>query len=198
MPSWNIWYEVVLAREDCCTDSVLVCGIESVYNPVDDSKITVEGVIPIAGNYETSSGRGLEPKFSRLKNEDTQKEGLRMELHGGDFNKKRQMAVIEFQCDLDRSGNEGFDTADGQTISAHTSSLFNLDRGNLAKAEAEDEKEDDGKSLTYVSYGSSDDKTDLLRLNWRTKYACENFEDDEDDSSGRSSHWGFFTWFVIM
>ena len=36
-----------------------------------------------------------------------------------------------------------------------------MDRGNLAKAEAEDEKEDDGKSLTYVSYGSSDDKTDL-------------------------------------
>ena len=68
MPSWNLWYEVVLAREDCCTDSVLVCGIESVYNPVDDSKITVEGVIPIAGNYETNSGRGLEPKFSRLKN----------------------------------------------------------------------------------------------------------------------------------
>ena len=127
-----------------------------------------------------------------------------MELHGGHFNKRKQMAIIEFQCDLDRSGNEGFDAADGQTISAHTSDLFNIggaramDRGNLAKADAEDEKEDDGKSLTYISYGSTDDKTDLLRLNWRTKYACEDFEEDEDDSSGKSSRWGFFTWFVIM
>ena len=181
-----------------------MCGIESVYNPVDDTKMTVEGVIPIAGNYETTSGKGLEPKFSRLKSEDTQKEGLRMELHGGHFGKKNQMAIIEFQCDLDRSENEGFDAADGQTISAHSSDLLNIggaramDRGNLAKADAEDEKEDDGKSLTYVSYGSTNDKTDLLRLNWRTKYACEDFEEDEDDSPGQSSHWGFFTWFVIM
>jgi len=156
--------------------------------------MTIEGVIPIAGNYETTSGKGLEPNFSRLKSEDTQKEGLRMELHGGHFNKKNQMVIIEFQCDLDRSGNEGFDAAHGQTIGGART----MDRGNLAKADAEDEKEDDGKSLTYVSYGSTNDKTDLLRLNWRTKYACEDFEEDEDDSPGKNSHWGFFTWFVIM
>jgi hypothetical protein len=180
-----------------------VCGIESVYNSVDDTEMIVEGVIPIAGNYETTNGKGLEPKFSRLKSEDTQREGLRMELHGGQFNKKNQMAIIEFQCDPNRSGNEGFEAADGKTISARAAGLFNLrgvgamGMGSLAKEDAEDEKEDDGKSLTFVSYGSTDDKTDLLRLNWRTKYACEDFEDD-DDSSGKSSHWGFFTWFVIM
>jgi hypothetical protein len=181
-----------------------VCGIESVYNPVDDTKMTVEGVIPIAGNYETTSGKGLEPKFSRLKSEDTQKEGLRMELHGGQFNKKNQMAIIEFQCDLDRSGNEGFEAADGKTISARTEGLVGIpgagamDMESLANDDAEDEKQDDGKSLTFVSYGAKDDKTDLLRLNWRTKYACEDFEDGENDSSGKSSHWGFFTWFIIM
>ena len=62
----------------------------------------------------------------------------------------------------------------------------------------EDDKQDDGKSLTFVSYGSIDDKTDVLRLNWRTKYACEDFEDDDDESSSKGSHWGFFTWFIIM
>jgi hypothetical protein len=181
----------------------IVCGIESVYNPVDDSKMTVEGVIPIAGNYETTNGKGLEPKFSRLKSEDTKKEGLRMELHGGQFNKKNQMAIIEFQCDLDRSGNEGFEAADWKMGEARAVSLLGTRQGaagdvaSLVKDDSEDEKEDDGKSLSFVSYGSTDEKTDLLRLNWRTKYACEDFEDDEGDSSN-SSHWGFFTWFVIM
>ena len=66
------------------------------------------------------------------------------------------------------------------------------------KDDPEDDKQDDGKSLTFVSYGAIDEKTDVLRLNWRTKYACEDFEDDDDDSSNKSSHWGFFTWFIIM
>jgi hypothetical protein len=170
-----------------------------VYNPVDDTKMSVEGVIPIAGNYETSNGKGLEPKFSRLKSEDTQKEGLRMELHGGQFNKKKQMAIIEFQCDLDRTGNEGF--AD---VSARAASLLGkrgaaaMGIGSLVKDDSEDDIEGDGKSLSFVSYGATDDKTDLLRLNWRTKYACEDYEDDDDGSSNKSSHWGFFTWFIIM
>jgi autophagy-related protein 27 len=182
----------------------IVCGIESVYNPVDDTKMTVEGVIPIAGNYETTSGKGLEPKFSRLKSEDTKKEGLRMELHGGQFNKKNQMAIIEFQCDLDRSGNEGFEAADGKMGGARAASLLDTrgtaagDIASLVKHDSEDKEEDDDeKSLSFVSYGPTDDKTDLLRLNWRTKYACEDFEDDDNDSS-TSSHWGFFTWFIIM
>ena len=181
-----------------------VCGIESVSNPVDDTKISVEGVIPIAGNYETSNGKSLEPKFSRLKSEDTQAEGLRMEIHGGQYDRKNQMAIIEFQCDLDRTGNEGFETVNGNMVSNHTAGSLDkrgaaaMGLGGLAKDDPEDDEQDDGKSLSFVSYGATDDKTDLLRLNWRTKYACEDFEDDEDDSSGKSSHWGFFTWLVIM
>lgn len=180
-----------------------VCGIESVYNPVEDSKMVV-GVIPIAGNYETTTGKGLEPKFSRLKSKDTQTEGILMELHGGKFNKKNQMAIIKFQCDLDRSGNEGFEAADGKMILARAAGLLvnrgagAMDIGSLAEDDPEDDKEGDGKSLSFVSYGSTDEKTDLLRLNWRTRYACEDFEDDDDGPSNKSSHWGFFTWFVIM
>jgi autophagy-related protein 27 len=175
-----------------------------VYNPVEDMNMTVEGVIPIAGNYETTNGKGLEPKFSRLKSKDTQTEGLLMELHGGQFNKKNQMAIIEFQCDLDRSGNEGFEAADGKIISTRAAGLLDkrevvaMNIGSLTKEDPKDDSEDDGKSLSFVSYGSTDEKTDLLRLNWRTKYACEDFEDDDGGSSSKNSHWGFFTWFIIM
>jgi hypothetical protein len=182
-----------------------VCGIESSYNPVDDSKITVEGVIPIAGNYETSIGKGLEPKFERLKSKDTQTEGLLMEIHGGQYAKKNQKAVIKFECDLDRTGNEGFEAAEGSMVSEGVAGLLDQKGANatnfgaFVKDDPEDDKQDDGKSLIFVSYGAIDEKTDVLRLNWRTKYACEDFEDDDDDDSSRkSSHWGFFTWFIIM
>ena len=171
---------------------------------MDDTKITVEGVIPIAGNYETSNGKGLEPKFERLKSKDTQTEGLLMEIHGGQYAKKNQKAVIKFECDLDRTGNEGFEAAEGNMVSEGAAGLLDQKGANatnfgaFVKDDPEDDKQDDDKSLTFVSYGAIDDKTDVLRLNWRTKYACEDFEDDDDDSSSKSSHWGFFTWFIIM
>jgi hypothetical protein len=173
---------------------VPVCGIESSYNPVDDTKITVEGVIPIAGNYETSNGKGLEPKFERLKSKDTQTEGLLMEIHGGQYGKKNQKAVVKFECDLDRTGNEGFEAASLPDQKGANATNF----GAFVEDDPEDDEQGDGKSLTFVSYGAVDKKTDVLRLNWRTKYACEDFEDDEDESSGKGSHWGFFTWFIIM
>jgi hypothetical protein len=172
---------------------------------VDDTKITVEGVIPIAGNYETSTGKGLEPKFERLKSKDTQTEGLLMEIHGGQYANKNQKAVIKFECDLDRTGNEGFEAAEGSMVSEGVAGLLDQKGANatnfgaFVKDDPEDDKQDDGKSLIFVSYGAIDEKTDVLRLNWRTKYACEDFEDDDDDDSSRkSSHWGFFTWFIIM
>jgi len=171
---------------------------------VDDTKITVEGVIPIAGNYETSNGKGLEPKFERLKSKDTQTEGLLMEIHGGQYAKKNQKAVIKFECDLDRTGNEGFEAVEGNMVSEGAGGLLDQKGANstnfgaFVKDDPEDDKQDDGKSLTFVSYDAIDEKTDVLRLNWRTKYACEDFEDDDDDSSNKSSHWGFFTWFIIM
>lgn len=124
-----------------------------------------------------------------------------MELHGGQYDKKNQMAIIEFQCDRDRSGNEGFEAVGGRMVSSRAVDFLDKkgtsarDIGSLAD-DPEDDKQDDEKSLTFVSYGATDDKTDLLRLDWKTKYACEDFEDD--DSSGKSSSWGFFTWFIIL
>ena len=119
-----------------------------------------------------------------------------MEIHGGQYDKRTQMAIIQFQCDLDRSGNEGFETLVGETVSRLAVDSFGNKTTVPAKAELEDDEQEDGKSMTFVSYGATDDKTDLLRLNWKTKYACEDYEDDEDAS--KSSSWGFFTWFIIL
>ena len=50
-------------------------------------------------------------------------------------------------------------------------------------------------SLKFLKYGPdiADDTVDLLRLEWRTKYACEDAP-KENVSTG----WGFFTWFILM
>jgi hypothetical protein len=109
-------------------------------------------------------------------------------LKGGSYAKKDQRAIIEFQCDEDRSGNEGSE-----------------EKKRRRDGEEDDSKSDDEEkstsSLTFVSYGALDDKTDVLRLNWRTKYACEDHADrDDEDGEGGSqkASWGFFTWFILM
>jgi len=185
-----------LPSGDQCPSGTHVCAVETAYNPIDDSPPEIVSVIPIAGNFETNTGKGLEPKITRLKTTDTNTEGLRVELHGGVYNKRTQVAVIEFQCDHDRTGNEGFDDSKDKRSSSRRARAAEAD-GELKGKDGE--KEDDAKSLKFVSYGPSDDKTDVLRLDWRTKYACEDFEGDEDDEGGsKDSHWGFFTWFIIL
>lgn len=50
-------------------------------------------------------------------------------------------------------------------------------------------------ALLWEGYGhSQDDKVDILRLTWHTKYACEN----GSSPSSSDNSWGFFTWIVIM
>ncbi|KAK5242509.1 type II membrane protein, partial [Cryomyces antarcticus] len=71
--------------------------------------------------------------------------------------------------------------------------------------EGEKQKDpDEGKSLRFVSYKPEGDHgVGTLRLEWHTKYACESQKDvDDSPPSGKtpssSSHWGFFTWFLII
>ncbi|KAL9620880.1 MAG: hypothetical protein Q9160_004662 [Pyrenula sp. 1 TL-2023] len=147
-------------------------------------------IIPIAGNYATSSGRALDPKYERLKAKDSNHEGIRMELKGGKYNKRNQKAVIDFYCDESRTGNEDKDSAEEA-----------VDRRRASDDETE-EPADDNKSLHFISYGP-DDETDILRLDWYTKYACEDApkgddDDADDDRKPKSAGWGFFTWFIVM
>ncbi len=216
-----------------CPNSTWVCGIERLLEGGDDddddgdekgdgkvgggkdksssgtSRIT--DVIPIAGDYTMHDGRPLDATLTRLKSSsshaDSKKEGLRLELHGGKWLERKQKAVIEFLCDMDRTGLEG-DWSGG----AAKDVVRKVEKGDKDRDGDDDEKkEDDWRSLRFVSYGptTDDSSEDTLRLEWRTRYACEGYkkgkEEDGDGKSGngngggsRNAHWGFFTWFIIM
>lgn len=139
--------------------------------------------IPIAGDIE---GRHTDQKVQRLKNSeaetDSGKEGLRVILNGGLFNKVKQQAVIEFLCDPDRTGLEGDEN--------------DKDKGKGGDKEERAEPKD--RSLNFISYDTAnDDKLHVLKLEWKTKYACEAVSGG-DETPSQGNGWGFFTWFIIM
>ena len=136
--------------------------------------------------------------------------GLELELHGGWYEGKEQMAVIEFACDPERSGNEGNEDAvdrgkDGEMDGDGDDEKKKLTRRVLDAFAADDKKEKEGdekdddkdalkNSLRFVSFGKEkSDKVEVLRLEWATKLVCRTAADD-DGKSG----WGFFTWFILM
>ena len=104
-----------------------------------------------------------------------------------------QMAIIEFVCDKERTGLEGDEKDDRDKDEDDT------EDEKFRRREEEDETDSPkGKSLKFNSYKEEklDKKTvGVLRLEWRTKYACEDASGGLGESSGR---WGFFTWFIIM
>ncbi|EXJ90067.1 hypothetical protein A1O3_03135 [Capronia epimyces CBS 606.96] len=172
---------------DQCPSGTRVCGVVRSWNAVDDPEqkhVQVENVIPVAGNFESSTGKSLAPKVSRLKAQDSKSDGLQIELNGGYYNKKKQRAVIQLQCDKERTGDE--------------------EKRRLARDEDDDGEEDDQPepesptaSLSFISYGPVEGKEqiEVLRLDWKTKYACESYADSDE---AKKSGWGFFTWFVLI
>jgi hypothetical protein len=156
----------------------------------------VEQVYPIAGELKERGGANMDATWSRLKaslgHEDSKKEGLSLELKGGfkqtDAGKKQpQMAIIEFICDRDKTGLENMPD----------------EKDNYQRRKREGEPEapkDDASapSLVFESYGESEavKGTDLLRLTWKTKAACEDAKEKQD--AEKSNRWGFFTWFILM
>ncbi|KAL9107760.1 MAG: hypothetical protein Q9227_007382 [Pyrenula ochraceoflavens] len=181
-------------KNEECENGTRVCGIEVTRNPQEE-KEEVTRVIPVAGNYGAGgSGRNLDPKFTRLKSQGESIEGLRMELHGGKYAGKEQKAVINFRCDEDRSGNENLDNDDDKEEKFRRS-MFNSTEEPEVEGPQEVNKE--GNSLNWVGYELVDD-TKILSLEWHTKYACEDYEQDEDENSSEKGSWGFFTWFIII
>lgn len=158
----------------------------------------VEKTVPVVGEYTTSHGRHLESNPTRLKDSDSnaesKTEGVRVEFSGSRFplkgnNGMEQKAFIEFICDPEKTGNEGFEETERS------------EDDEVDKREDGDEElpnpQDEGKSLKFISYKQEKIKgstyADVLRLEWRTKYACEDVMDMPTKSG-----WGFFTWFIIV
>ncbi|CAI6336246.1 unnamed protein product [Periconia digitata] len=186
-----------------CQHGARVCGIRENVDLSGTNNATITP-IDIAGSFKLhGNGRPMDEKYTRLKdsksNADSDKEGVRIELHGGRFpadDKKNgldQRAIIEFVCDPDRSGLEGEEKDGGE---------YEKDDGDDDKSEKKlvrraDKCEDSENSLRFCGYETEkpkDKEVQTLRLEWRTKHACE--QDAPEESS--SSHWGFFTWFIII
>ena len=128
---------------------------------------------------------------------------MRLELHGGTYAGTKQRAIIEMLCAKeDIEGTEGELPGDFEYESKEAVQERSL--SFLAMRDAEDDdppatggetqvKGSDEPSLVWESYKLENDfKT--LRLTWHTKYACEAYANSDD----ASSHWGFFTWFVVL
>ena len=191
-------------KKEDCAQGTRICGKEWDYRP-DSSEPFLKRVIEIAGSYHLSHGanRALNPKFTRLKdspgNDDPDKEGLLMEIGGGKYDGKDQKAIIEFVCDREWKGTEGFEFDE---------KVVNLEQYQSMRRMADDDEDeqpepdlpnlDAGKAMEFRSY-KAEGEADVLRLRWRTKYACEGARNEKDpEDENKSGGWGFFTWFIII
>lgn len=188
------------AKEQC-PSGTRVCGVERVYNGGQE---LVTELIPIAGEYGTSSGEHLDPHVTRLKdsdsNSDSAREGLRAELKGGKWENKKQKVIVEFICDRDWEGTEGFEDSKAAEIVSY-SAMGKREEGDDDNNNGEDDRElpnlDEGKALQFQGYKDEKEDTGVLRLEWKTKYACEDMADAPSEG-GKKAGWGFFTWFLII
>ncbi|KAK6593618.1 hypothetical protein H4I95_11407 [Botrytis cinerea] len=110
--------------------------------------------------------------------------------------KRPQKAIVEFICDANRTGLENLWVPPEPK---------NKQKDEEKLKEREKEGNDDevigvpgnDSSLQFVRLDKDKGDADILRLTWRTKYACEDGPKDDGDDK-KSSHWGFFTWFIIV
>jgi len=177
-------------KEERCGTGTRVCA--KAWNYRDGQEPYLDGVEEIAGEFTGSHGsnRALDPKVTRLKghasNSDN-KEGVLVELHGGEYSK----AIIEFLCNKEVTGNEGFDDKNAMDSNLYGAMQRRAD-------ETPDLPDlDKGKNLQLISYKEEEKDLHVLRLRWETKYACESAK-DSGSSDDKSRGWGFFTWFIII
>lgn len=152
-------------------------------------------------------------------NEDSKKEGILVVLKGGfhDVNgvRRPQRAIIEVVCDADKEGTEGEWKPEDEYIPGDPAQGRSMNTDPLLYVSEDGEKGDEGsqpdkpvqlgdnanQALLFNSYGPLDTNsdTDVLRLTWKTKHACAKETTPGGDGNNQaSSHWGFFTWIVIL
>lgn len=215
---YNFTLDLCNALESKCHNGARVCGMRENVDLSQEGNSTITP-IDIAGTYKSYNGREIDAKFELLRNSksnsDSGREGLRTILHGGrlPFDDKKtgldQRAIIEFVCDKDRTGLEGNEKSGDKSGNDKEDDKKDGDKKDDDKKEenkqisrrgedSKDQCEDSDASLRFCGYKvenlEKDKKARTLRLEWRTKYACE----DAPENKPANSHWGFFGWFFIM
>lgn len=185
----------------------VVCGFEQTLYP--DGRSDPLKALPIAG-YENALGGGSKDiEINLLKSIDPETEGVRVKISGGtilepDLKKKYPAsAIIDFQCDPDRTGLEGLKNDDDldQVTDSKVRRNDDEEKGGDDSNDGDDKPDTKKSSLTFQSFDLVSDKEGfVLRLDWKTKYACEDYKRENPGSSGGNGggHWGFFTWLIIM
>jgi hypothetical protein len=139
------------------------------------------------------NSRSIDAKFELLRNSqsnsDLGREGIRAILHGGRFpfeDKKEgrnQRAIIEFVCDKEKTGLEGDEKDNGDMEDDKDDDKKEKDGDKKEEKLRRREESSEGKceesdsSLRFCGYRTEEDgkdKVQTLRLEWRTKYACED------------------------
>ncbi|KAF4239009.1 hypothetical protein CNMCM8980_009492 [Aspergillus fumigatiaffinis] len=186
-----------------CGTSKNICGFQ--YKYTEDHLEEISHAFPIAGLDPLGHG-SKDAEVTRLKGDG--QEGLLVKLAGGEYidkdkKKKDARAVIEFQCDPDRSGLEGLSSVEDESSEEETRRrlVVREDAGDKDKDKDKEKTDpndgsDPSRSLQFESFGPADDDAYVLKLKWRTRYACDNYVRDRKGDG--SSHWGFFTWLIII
>ncbi|KAL4984647.1 autophagy-related protein 27 [Aspergillus falconensis] len=182
-----------------CGTSKNICGFNYTYGA--DGAAENDFAFPIVGLDPMGHG-AKDAEITRLKKEDSEKEGLRVKLSGGGEytepgtkKKKNAGAVIEFECDPGRSGLEGLIKEDSKRLLRAREEGQDEGDGNGVDKEPFHDGSDPDRSLQFKSFGKADDDTYVLSLNWKTRYACDHYTEDYGSSS---SHWGLFTWLIVI
>ncbi|KAL8842213.1 MAG: hypothetical protein Q9170_000619 [Blastenia crenularia] len=200
---YRVYFDILLALDGSEFNAEL-----RVINTFENTT-SFEQAIPIAGSYTMHGGTELDSQITRLKTSssasDREKEGFRLEVHGPKYpakNGKKSKAIFEFLCqDKAEEKSKERDLASAAPLRREEQSTMeaNNEDGDEEDHTATGEIADDGHggTLKYIDFGIVDD-TRVLSLEWRTKYACEDSKGGDDSDTKKSSHWGFFTWLIIM
>ncbi len=145
------------------------------------------------------------PRDDDAAKKDGKKEGLRLTLQGATtYQQRAQRTVVEFRCNPDLVGTEGEWESVDEYVPANARREEDKKDGDKKEGDEstpEAQLKKDGAALIWEGYKrekSADDKdVDTLYLTWYTKHACDAAV-DEPPPAGESSHWGFFTWLVIL
>ncbi|KAL4880226.1 autophagy-related protein 27 [Aspergillus karnatakaensis] len=184
-----------------CGTSKNICGFQYTYD--GDARET-SFAFPIVGLDPMGHG-AKDPEIIRLKEIDEEREGLRVKLSGGEYpvedgKSKDTGALIDFECDPDKSGLEGLSDAVKRLLRSREDSKDDSgdEKEGEGKGDGDKEPFNDGsnpdRSLQFKSFEKGDDKY-VLNLTWKTRYACDDYLKNREPSSG---HWGFFTWLIII